>query len=44
MDARERIINIFEQGRTIKETIEQANRVTAGVLVSAGKHCIGEDF
>ena len=41
MDARERIRNDFEEGRTVKEILKQAKRVAAGVLVSAGKHCIG---
>ena len=44
MATRERIRNNYEQGLTITETLKKAKKVTAGVLISFGKHRVGIDF
>jgi len=43
MAARERIRKNYEEGVLISETLKKAKKVTAGVLVSSGKHRIGMD-
>ena len=43
MAARERIRCNYEQGLTISENLKKAKKVTAGVVVSSGKHRVGKD-
>ena len=43
MAARERIRSNYEQGLPISENLKKAKKVTAGVVVSSGKHRVGKD-